>query len=339
MTKARQAHPSLEKGVSYKEISAAYRADLDRAEDALRDNFRSDVALIPDISAYLTGGGGKRIRPLLVIVTSKLCGYTGGSRHIDCCVVVEYIHAATLLHDDVVDEADIRRGAQSANVRYGNQASVLVGDFLFANAFHLMSSAGDIRVVNCVADATKSLAEGEVLQLVNTGDVEISEKIYMDTIFRKTGALIMSCCQIGALLGGVSGEKENALAAYGKNVGIAFQLMDDALDYTADTKRWGKPLGADLAEGKVTLPLIRANARADQAGRAVIKSALNPQNDPKDFFSDVLDIIKDSGALDYTRSMAMRYAEQARSALALFDPSPHLDALGAIADYIVERDV
>ena len=308
-----------------------------RVEDGIRENFTSDVALIPDISSYLIGGGGKRIRPLLVIIASRLCGYTGGSNVIDYSVVVEYIHAATLLHDDVVDEADLRRGSVSSNIKYGNQASVLVGDFLFAKSFELMSDGNDMRVVKSVSTATKRLAEGEVLQLSNTCDLEITEALYMDTIFRKTAALMMSCCEIGAILGGVSGEKAAALTEYGKNIGLAFQLMDDALDYTADQDQWGKPVGADLAEGKITLPLIRAYSLADETERDLIRMALENDGRDEETFVKTLAIIERHDAISYTTDLARSLAEEAKLKLSCFPPSPHLEALYDIAAYIVER--
>ncbi len=336
MTNPQKVRSDHKRGADYKEISASYQEELSRVEEAITSNFNSDVALIPNVSSYLIGGGGKRIRPLLVIVTSKLCGYTEGSSVIDYSVVVEYIHAASLLHDDVVDEADLRRGAMSANMKYGNQASVLVGDFLFAKSFQLMSDGSDMRIVESVSRATKSLAEGEVMQLVNTRNIDTSEETYMNTIFRKTGALIMSCCEIGAILGGVSEEKGAALTEYGRNIGIAFQLMDDILDYTAEAKQWGKPIGADLAEGKPTLPLIRAYKLAEEPEREFIRKAL--EDDPAGAcFEPVLSILKRYDALAYTSDMARSHAEEAKLKLSCFEPSQNLSALHAIANYIVDR--
>ncbi|HEB72193.1 MAG TPA: polyprenyl synthetase family protein [Nitrospirae bacterium] len=332
-----QAPKSSMRKINYSEIFAPYREDMERVEKAIRENFRSDVALIPDISSYLIGGGGKRIRPLLVIVAARLCGYTGGSRVIDYSVVVEYIHAATLLHDDVVDEADLRRGSLSSNIKYGNQASVLVGDFLFAKSFGLMSGGNDMRVVKSVSTATTRLAEGEVLQLSNTCDIETTEELYMDTILRKTAALMMSCLEIGAIIGGASEEKTKALCAYGKNIGLAFQLMDDALDYTADQEQWGKPVGADLAEGKITLPLIRTYSVSGNKERELIRKALEDDDNSKENFKIVLDIIERRDAITYTTDRARSLAEEAKLKLSHFSPSPHLEALHDLASYIVER--
>lgn len=336
MSNPQQIRDSSGRTADYKEIFQPYSEDMARVEKAMTNYFKSDVVLIPSVSSYLIGGGGKRIRPLLVIASSKMCGYAEGPSVIDYSVVVEYIHAATLLHDDVVDEADLRRGSLSANIKYGNQASVLVGDFLFAKSFQIMSDSNDMRVVESVSRATKCLAEGEVMQLVNTCNIETTEEMYMDTIFRKTGALIMSCCEIGAILGGVSEEKADALKEYGKNIGIAFQLMDDVLDYTAKADKWGKPLGADLAEGKPTLPLIRAYGMADKAERALIGKALEGDNS-ENFFKKVLAIINRYDALSYTIDQARSHAEEARLKLSVFEPSPHLNALADISNYIVDR--
>lgn len=339
MTHSQQAQPKPAAKPDYSVITAPYREDLDRVEKAIRENFRSDVALIPDISSYLMSGGGKRIRPLLVIATSRLCGYEGDSLHIDYSVVAEYIHAATLLHDDVVDDAKIRRGADSAAIKFGNQASVLVGDFLFAKSLELLSAGGNMRIVEAVAAATKRLAEGEVLQLMNTSDINTAEEVYMSVIFRKTAALMMSCCQIGAALGGAPEKKAEALSEYGKNVGIAFQLIDDALDYTAEMEKWGKPIGADLAEGKPTLPLIRAYAAADERERKLLETALGADEGAENHLGPVLGILNKYGAISATVDLARTHAERARANLSGFGPSPHLDALAQIADYIVERSV
>ena len=296
--------------------------------------------MIPAISSYLIGGGGKRIRPLLVTATSRLCGYSGSTRHITLSVVAEYIHAATLLHDDVVDAADLRRGAASANIKFGNQASVLVGDFLFATSFKLMSEDSDTRIIDAMSSATRHLAEGEILQLVNTCNLENTEKAYMDTIFRKTGALMEACCRVGAILGGANRETEEAVARYGKNIGIAFQLVDDALDFTGDESLWGKPLGADLAEGKVTLPLIKALASANQSEKETIRYVIESDNALEgDDVASVIAILSKYDSLDQTISIALAHIEDAKSSLARFEQSKHTEALCQIADYIAYRKV
>ncbi|VAX25161.1 Octaprenyl diphosphate synthase / Dimethylallyltransferase / (2E,6E)-farnesyl diphosphate synthase / Geranylgeranyl pyrophosphate synthetase [hydrothermal vent metagenome] len=339
MTKSAQLRHKDVVAINYQELIAEYSDDLEKTESAIRDNFVSDVALIPQISSYLTEGGGKRIRPLLLIVSARLTGYTGAKRYIPLSVVMEYIHAATLLHDDVVDDADIRRGEQSANIKFGNQASVLVGDFLFAKSLELMSQDSDIRVIQTISTATKNLAEGEVMQLVNTGDLEITEQKYLHTIYRKTGALIEACCITGAILGDATKEKEDALRIYGKNIGFAFQLIDDALDYTGDTEKWGKPLGADLAEGKVTMPLIRALKMADTAERKAIERMIESDELQKEDFEIALAILKKYETISYTIDLARGYVEEAKQQLSAFEQSSHLDTLYTLADYIVERNV
>jgi octaprenyl-diphosphate synthase len=324
----------------YKEAVAPYAPDMERVEKDIQKHFQSDVALIPQVSAYLAGSGGKRIRPILVTVASRLCGYTGASRHIALSVVAEFIHAATLLHDDVVDDADQRRGMESANIKFGNCASVLVGDFLFAKSFMLMSQDGDIRVINAMSEATKSLAEGEVLQLVNTLNLTITEATYMDTIYRKTGALIEACCRVGAILGGADREKEEALAKFGRNVGIAFQLVDDALDFEGDSRGWGKPIGADLEEGRVTLPLIRALAVADETEVGDIKAAMESDNGREAKLAAVIMTLKKYDTIAYAMEQARWRVEEAKAAVtACFAPSSHLDAMRAITDYVVDRKI
>ncbi len=339
MTKSAQPRHKDVSAINYHDLIAEYRDDLEKTERAIRENFASDVALIPQISSYLAEGGGKRIRPLLLIVSSRLTGYTGSKRYIPLCVVMEYIHAATLLHDDVVDDADIRRGEESANIRFGNQASVLVGDFLFAKSLELMSQDSDIRVIQTISTATKNLAEGEVLQLVNTGDVDITEQKYLDTIYRKTGALIEACCITGAILGGATKQNEDALRIYGKNIGFAFQLIDDALDYIGETEKWGKPLGADLADGKVTMPLIRALKMADDTERKTVKRIIESDELQKKDFETTLAILQKYDTISYTIELARGYVEEAKHQLSSFEQSTHLDNLFTLADYIIERNV
>jgi len=325
--------------VDFKEIIAEYKDDLQRVEKGIADNFQTDVTIIPKVSSYLTAGGGKRIRPLLLIASAKLCGYTGASRYIKHSVVVEYIHTATLLHDDVVDEADMRRGGASANIKFGNQASVLVGDFLFAKSFQIMSEDNDIRVIQAVSRATRLLAEGEVLQLVNTMNTDITEKEYLETIYRKTGALIETCLIVGAILGGAPKESELALAEYGRNIGLAFQLVDDALDYAGQAQTWGKPLGADISEGKITMPLIHALKLADKKEKEVIHKALETDKISKLHLEEVIEIMNRHKTLAYTMNQAREYVNMAKKLISGFPPSAGLTSLCAIADYIVDRDI
>ena len=340
MTKQSQTASGEARKMDYQRIISPYADDLALVEEAIKANFKSDVALIPNISSYLMGSGGKRIRPLLLIISSRLCGYQGaGALHIDLSVVVEYVHAATLLHDDVVDGSSLRRGAESANVKFGNQASVLVGDFLFAKSLELMSSGGDMRIVEAMARATRNLAEGEVLQLVNTCNIDTTEEDYLNTVYRKTGALIEACLSLGAILGKATKNMENALAKYGKNIGMAFQLMDDALDYTAEEKTWGKPVGADFIEGKVTLPLIRAYSEATGDQKDFIRGCLESEEPEPSSLAEVTSILERYGAIEKTKDMAKDYVEEAKASLSALPLSDDLGALFSVADYVIERKV
>ncbi len=235
------------------------RADMQAVDDCIRDNLRSDVAMIPAVGTYIVASGGKRLRPLLCLLTAKLFGY-GGARHIPLAVVVEFIHTASLLHDDVVDASDQRRGTPSANGVWGNQASVLVGDFLFSRAFQMMVADGDMEMLRLMADVTNALAEGEVLQLARTFHLEMTEDECLEVIERKTAVLFSAAAEIGARVGGQDETVVRDMAEYGMCLGVAFQLMDDALDYLADADTVGKPVGHDLEEGKITMPLIHAMA-------------------------------------------------------------------------------
>jgi len=324
--------------MKFSEIIENLSADLERVEEAIRENFRSDVVLIPDVSGHLSGSGGKRIRPLLLLLAARACGYEG-PRAIIHSVVVEFIHTATLLHDDVVDGAEVRRGNLSANSKWGNEASVLVGDFLFARSFSMMAQDGNAEIIKTMSDACTLLSEGEVLQLVNMYNVRLTEEDYLDVIYRKTAALIASCCRVGALLGEGSPPIVDVMNQFGSKVGYAFQLVDDALDYMGDENKTGKEAGKDLREGNVTMPLLRLCASAtpaelERVSQLVVHSdAITPED-----FSDVLGLIEKYGTISYTLDRARSYVEAAKSALSALPDSTHVDALRAIADYIVERD-
>src|SRR5512138_2108433 len=250
-------------------VLALIGEELKGVEEQFKKDLASDVPLIRKVGEYVLSSGGKRIRPALLLLAAKLCGYTG-SRHIPLASVVEFIHTATLLHDDVVDEANIRRGIPSANTLWGNSASVLVGDFLFSKSFSLMVADGDLNVLRVLSAATTRIAEGEVLQLVCTSDLEITEERYIEVVVCKTAVLLAAACQAGAIIGGATAEQEAALAAFGMDLGIAFQLMDDTLDYVADEKEFGKSIGHDLEEGKITLPLIETLKRCSAAEREIV---------------------------------------------------------------------
>lgn len=328
----------FQRPMRFEDVVEGVRSELDEVDNALLANLESDVPLIPAIGNYLARGGGKRVRPILVLLTSRLCGYEG-ARYITHSCVVEFIHTATLLHDDVVDSSQVRRGGPSANARWGNEASVLVGDYLFAKSLWLLAADSDPRIIQAVSNATVYLSEGEVLQLINEFNLAASEKSYLDVIYRKTAALIASCCQIGAILGKASSEREQALTEFGRNVGYAFQLVDDVLDYTAKSERLGKPVGNDLTEGNVTLPLIHLYRLAGEGEKQTIRELfLEPNGNPDGRLQIILEMMKKHGAIEYTMKQARDYAERAKAILKKFETSHHQQALLSLADYVVERE-
>lgn len=309
--------------------------DIQTVDGRIREELRSDVVLIKQLGAYIIEAGGKRLRPILVLLAARACGYTGRA-HVALAAVIEFIHTATLLHDDVVDESDLRRGRQTANAVFGNAASVLVGDFLYSRAFQMMTGVGQPRVMDIMADATNTIAEGEVLQLMNCHDPDVTEARYLEVIERKTAKLFEAGAQLGAMLAGVPASTETALARYGMALGIAFQLRDDALDYAAQGAELGKNLGDDLAEGKPTLPLLRAMQQADAPDTARLRQAI--ETGGRDQMDAVMRIIQATDALAYTHAQAEQHAAQARAALAELSASPYRDALAALADLAVARD-
>jgi len=310
-------------------------ADDMRAVDALiLRRLHSDVALINQIGHYIINSGGKRLRPLLVLLAARACGYTG-DRHVDLAAVVELIHTATLLHDDVVDGSERRRNRDTANAVWGNEASVLVGDFLYSRAFEMMVAVERMRVLDILSHATNRIAEGEVLQLLNAHDPATDEVRYMEVIDRKTATLFQAGARLGAVLADAPPEVEDALAAYGLALGIAFQLVDDALDYSAGSAELGKNIGDDLDEGKPTLPVIRAIEVGGPEQGAVLRKAI--EEGGRGHIEAVAAAIAATGAIAYTRQLARTYAERAKVALSAMPPSPHREALERLADFAVGR--
>ncbi|MFZ0788620.1 MAG: polyprenyl synthetase family protein [Chromatiaceae bacterium] len=310
-------------------------AEDTKAVDALIvRRLQSDVVLINQIGHYIVNSGGKRLRPLSVLLAARACGYSG-SHHIDLAAVVEFIHTATLLHDDVVDGSERRRNRDTANVVWGNGASVLVGDFLYSRAFEMMVDVGSIRVMEVLAHATNRIAEGEVLQLLNTKDPDTDEDRYMEVIKRKTATLFEAGTRLGAILAETPDYIEEAVASYGCNLGIAFQLIDDALDYSTDNAELGKNVGDDLDEGKPTLPVIRAIDQGAPDQRQLLRTAI--ENGGRDRIDEVIDAIASTDAITYTAQLARDYARQAKDALTPLAPSDAVDALAAMADFAVAR--
>ncbi|MBS0325906.1 MAG: polyprenyl synthetase family protein [Proteobacteria bacterium] len=303
-------------------------------DEVLRDSLRSDVALIHTIADYIIGSGGKRLRPALLLLAARACGYSGRDHRV-LAAVIEMIHTATLLHDDVVDESDLRRGHATANAAFGNAASVLVGDFLYSRAFQLMVGTGSIRVLEIVADATNRIAEGEVMQLMNTGDAALDERAYLDVIERKTATLFEAAARIGAVLGGAPREREDALARYGRHLGIAFQIMDDVLDYSGDAGAIGKNVGDDLAEGKMTLPLIRALAVGHDAEKGLIRHAVSERG--RGEFAAVAKALETTGALAWSRERAAIEARDAAACVDGLPPAPEAAALLQLAAFAAQR--
>ncbi len=306
-------------------------AEVDRV---LRESLGSEVVLIRQISEYIVGGGGKRLRPALVLLTARACGYQG-KHHYTLAAVVEMIHTATLLHDDVVDESKLRRGHATANATFGNAASVLVGDFLYSRAFQLMVGVGSVRVLEILSEATNVIAEGEVLQLMNSGNPNLDEAAYLTVIQRKTAKLFEAAAQLGAVMGGASPEREAALARYGMHLGTSFQLVDDVLDYRGEQSAIGKNLGDDLAEGKMTLPLIRAIAVGSPDDAALIRAAITGGRITE--FGHVMDVLERTGALDYALRGAIRESESAAACVTGLPMSPHRESLLELAAFAARR--
>jgi len=301
---------------------------------AIQHELKSDVALVNSVSQYIICSGGKRLRPLLVLLAARACGYTG-ERHILAAAIIEFIHTATLLHDDVVDDSELRRGQDTANSVFGNEASVLVGDFLYSRAFQLMVQVGQMRVMEELADATNTIAEGEVLQLMNCNNPDTTEDMYMDVIFRKTARLFQAGVLIGAILADQTRAVENAFVEYGKQLGLAFQLVDDALDYDASNKTLGKNIGDDLAEGKPTLPLIYALKRGSPAEQRIIRKAIEQGGLTE--IDSIMAAIETTGALAYTVTRARQACGEAIEALGAVPDSNYKTALVQLAEFSVER--
>ena len=310
-------------------------AEDSKAVDALiLRRLQSDVVLINQIGHYIVNSGGKRLRPLSVLLSARACGY-GGDRHIDLAAIVEFIHTATLLHDDVVDASELRRNRETANVLWGNDASVLVGDFLYSRSFEMMVDVGSMRVMEILAHATNRISEGEVLQLLNARDPDTDESRYMEVITRKTATLFEAGLRLGAVLAEVPREVEDAVARYGLYLGIAFQLIDDALDYSVDNEELGKNVGDDLDEGKPTLPLIRAMAIGSPEQRALLREVI--EHGGRDQIDAVVAAIASTDAIDYTAQLAQTYATKAKQELAVLERSAATESLATMADFAVSR--
>ncbi len=317
------------------EIQRLAAADMTAVNQQIFSQLSSDVALINQLGIYIVNSGGKRLRPLLAVLAARALGYQG-EQHLSVAAIVEFIHTSTLLHDDVVDESTMRRGKETANALFGNQASVLVGDFLYSRSFQMMVSLNSMRVMQVLADATNIIAEGEVLQLMNVNDPDTTEQSYMQVIYCKTAKLFEAATQLAAVISGQPKVIEQAMQAYGMHLGTAFQLIDDVLDYQADAAELGKNIGDDLAEGKPTLPLLHALKLGDERQQQLIRNAITEGNGMQ-HFSEIMAALEQTGAFDYTRNKAEQEAKAAQLALQPLPDSPYKQALLALADIAVSR--
>lgn len=308
--------------------------DLQSVDTVIRRHLKSDVALINQVAEYIIAAGGKRVRPLVVVLAARACRCPD-SKHLTAAAIVEFIHTATLLHDDVVDGSELRRGQDTANAVWGNEASVLVGDYLYSRAFEMMVELSDMRVMDVMAGATNKIAEGEVLQLMNAHDADTTEARYFEVIYRKTAKLFEAGAQLAAIVSGTDKTTEQALHNYGKHLGTAFQLIDDVLDYRANRNELGKNLGDDLAEGKPTLPLIYALSHGNAEQQALIRHAI--ENGGVQELVRITAAIESTGGLEYTARLARREADLAIEALAVLQDSPFKQALHDLAEFAISR--
>ncbi|MGB5163904.1 MAG: octaprenyl diphosphate synthase [Woeseiaceae bacterium] len=315
-------------------VIALADADMRAVNALIRDSLASDVALVSQVSEYIIMSGGKRLRPLIVLLAARAFGYSG-DQHIRAATIIEFIHTATLLHDDVVDSSQKRRGQDSANTVFGNQASVLVGDFLYSRAFQMMVDIGSMRIMQILADATNTIAAGEVMQLMNVHDPDTSEDEYRQVIYRKTARLFEAGAQIAAVLGQQGQLVEDSMIRYGRSLGCAFQLVDDALDFNASAEELGKNIGDDLAEGKATLPLIHAMQQGSANDVAIIRAAIREGG--LDQLDKITSIIESTGALQYTSARAQEAAADAIAALSDVPDSDYKQALIVLAEFSVSR--
>ncbi|NOR68428.1 MAG: octaprenyl diphosphate synthase [Methylomarinum sp.] len=333
MTAQKAANNS--KPIDFDEIKNLTKEEASAVDQLIINELSSDVLLINQIGHYIIGNGGKRLRPMLLLLAAKALG-KANDNHLILAAVIEFIHTATLLHDDVVDESDLRRGQESANAVWGNAASVLVGDYLYSSAFEMMVRTNNMRVMEILSTTTTAIAEGEVLQLLNCNNPDTTEEKYLEVIARKTAILFSAATRLSAVLAEADNETEEALAIYGQQLGVAFQLIDDALDYKATTEELGKNLGDDLAEGKPTLPLIYAITHGTEDQANVIINAIKKGS--REAFNEVYDIVISTNAITYTEKCADDAAQKAIDALDCLKDSTYKDALITLAKFSVQRD-
>jgi octaprenyl-diphosphate synthase len=319
------------------QIFEPIRADLEQVDREFGRQVQSQVELIPKIGRYIQTSGGKRVRPAVLLMASRLAGYQG-DRAVLYAAVVEFIHTATLVHDDIIDDSDVRRGRAAVHSRWGNDITVLLGDYLYIKSMALALTHDTLDIVRLLCDVTLRMIEGELYQLTKNGDADITEDEHFDIIRRKTAYLFGGCAQIGGMLGKVTAEREAALREYGFNLGIAFQLVDDLLDFTGESSTLGKPVGADLREGKMTLPLIHLLQQDESAGERIVRDIIASRTASDEQWSDLIRILHDHRSIEYAYQRAREFANRAKRPLTAFPSSSERDALLALPDYVLSRD-
>lgn len=323
----------------FSEITEYYESDLARIAENIRKNYQSDIALAPRVAGHILGGGGKRIRPILLLLSVNLCGHEIDDRVVDHCSVVEFVHAATLLHDDVVDETTVRRGNATANAKWGSDASILMGDFLISRAILILANDNDPKIFKAFAQSANILVDGGLLELTNARNTQVTEEHCLDVIYKKTASIMSLSCQLGALLAGSTKTLEHTMIAFGKNFGMAFQLMDDVLDYDGTEEQLGKPIGTDFKEGHVTLPLLRLYQTGDDAQKREIEAFVKNDNVSTKDIEYIVERMRESKALEYTIEKAEEYMSQAKKQLLSTElQSPrHIELMTGLMDYIIGR--
>lgn len=322
--------------VSLEEICLPIKSELQEVERVIQAKLASSVPFVTHVAEYVVQNAGKRLRPIFCLFASRLAGPMD-KRGIDCAAAMEFFHTATLMHDDVIDNADLRRGKSSANSRWGNQVAVLVGDFFYCRASDLLVGTGNLRIIDLITRVMRVTTEGEIFEISKSNDLNTTEQDYLKVAEEKTAVLISAACEIGGMLGNVSEEFTSALRHYGRGVGIAFQLADDVLDYVSDSQQFGKTRGTDLKEGKLTLPLILALRRASEPERRIIKDALIAEKLEEGRLREIVSMLQKYDGLKATMDLAQTYIQKAKDALVLFKPSIEKEALGCLADYVIER--
>ena len=318
------------------EILAMVKDDLAAIEDELERNLNPYLDLISKIARHILFSGGKRLRPLLMVLSARLCGYEGDYDK-TFSIIFEYLHAATLLHDDLIDDAAMRRGKPVAHSIWGNSEAILVGDFLLARSLSISAKTGNMKVIRAIAKITENMSQGEIHQLMRKGDLDISQEEYLEVIRRKTAVLFQGACRISAIIADAQNEKEKALSDYGYNLGLAFQMADDLLDYTSDTKMLGKEVGADLKEGKLTLPVIYSLKAADMKDRNMMENIIKNEKFSINDFEKLVELLKKYRGISYTQKLASEHIKKAKEALSIFEPSETREILVKVADYALNR--